>query len=101
MGGDSVLVAQLRAAGLERNETVLGYRIAATREIVVNPPRATELVFAAGDEVLVLPCDRTRFASGRAIGCEPRSRRARRSIERGPDLRLRHHALRTSTERGD
>ena len=51
---DSVSVAQLRAAGLERNETVLGYRIAATREIVVNPPRATELTFGAGDEVLVL-----------------------------------------------
>ncbi len=54
VGVDSVSVAQLRAAGLERNETVLGYRIAATREIVVNPPRATELTVAAGDEVLVL-----------------------------------------------
>ena len=54
VGDDWVSVAQLRAAGLERNETVLGYRIAATREIVVNPPRATELTFAAGDEVLVL-----------------------------------------------
>jgi TrkA-N domain. len=49
-----VSVAQLRAAGLERHETVLGYRIAATSEIVVNPARAHEVQLGPDDEVLVL-----------------------------------------------
>ena len=31
VSSDSVSVAQLRAAGLERNETILDYRVAATR----------------------------------------------------------------------
>lgn len=49
-----VSVAQLRAAGLERHETVLGYRIAVTSEIVVNPARAHEVQLGPDDEVLVL-----------------------------------------------
>jgi Trk K+ transport system NAD-binding subunit len=53
-GADAVTVAQLRAAALQRGESALGYRVAETGEVVVNPNRSDSVRLVDGDQVLVL-----------------------------------------------
>ncbi len=59
--GRPVSFATLQAAALGRGEVALGYRLAASAKdaaaqygVVLNPTREGELVFAAGDRVVVL-----------------------------------------------
>ncbi|MEX0767617.1 MAG: hypothetical protein WD029_04005 [Microthrixaceae bacterium] len=46
--------AQVVAAASAQNQTALGYRIAGTGEVVINPPKATAVALGSRDSVLVL-----------------------------------------------
>ncbi|MCU1351078.1 MAG: TrkA-N domain protein [Acidimicrobiales bacterium] len=49
-----VAFASVVAAASNRGETALGYRIAATNDVVLNPEKSVEIDLGAGDQVLVL-----------------------------------------------
>ena len=66
----AVSIAELRAAGIAKRETVLGYRVAATSEIVVNPSRSSVIQFGPDDEVLVLTHAMTRTSTRPEGGTE-------------------------------
>jgi hypothetical protein len=57
--GAKVTFGQLVAAGIERGESVIGYRVAANGRqtssgVVLNPAKSTEIEIAAGDAVIVI-----------------------------------------------
>jgi Trk K+ transport system NAD-binding subunit len=57
--GATVTFGQLVAAGIERGESVIGYRVAANGRqtssgVVLNPAKSTEIEIAAGDAVIVI-----------------------------------------------
>ena len=63
--------AEVVAAGAAKDTSVLGYRIAETAEVVVNPPKSARIVLTAEDQVIVVATPRiasppwvTRTATG-------------------------------------
>ena len=50
----SVTFLDVAVAGLARGETVLGWRLDATGEVYVNPPKSSQVTLAPGDQLLVL-----------------------------------------------
>jgi K+/H+ antiporter YhaU regulatory subunit KhtT len=54
VGGEPVAYGALVAAGAARNESVLGYRVAATGSVHLNPPKSRVVALAAADHVLVV-----------------------------------------------
>ena len=49
-----VSFAEIVAAAARKGESALGYRIAATGEVVVNPPKSAVVALGENDQVLVL-----------------------------------------------
>ncbi|QXC62909.1 hypothetical protein KSP35_09055 [Aquihabitans sp. G128] len=68
---EPVAFAAIVAAASQRGETAFGWRVAATGEVVVNPPKSTSIALGPVDQVLVLGPRATRPVTEADVPARP------------------------------